>query len=160
VVAIPQSPPPLLELDLAVTLSRNGPESHGQQADREREPAVNWAQIPEAARRNWATGAGLDPPLISARHVRPERAAPSFPSARCGRVVVVLALGGLALLVRWWCGCRAGLALAFVVVDRGDGSDPTGFGSHRRLRLAAGGWSFSAALCRCWWAAVEIRCDR
>jgi len=98
---------------------------------------VNWAQIPEAARRNRATGAGLDPPLISARHVRPERASPS---ARCGGVVVggalaclgavVLALGGLALLVRWWCGCRAGLALAFVVVDRGDGSDAAGFGSH------------------------------
>jgi len=96
VVAIPQSPPPLLELDLAVTLSRNGPESHGQQADREREPAVSWAQIPEAARRNRATGAGLDPPLISARNVRPERAPPS---ARCGGVVVV---GG------GWCACLLG----------------------------------------------------
>ena len=62
----------------------------------------------------------------------------------------------LALLVRL--PCRFGLGV--VVVDRGDGSDPAGFGSHRRLRLAAGGWSFSAALCRCWWAAVEIRCDR
>jgi len=70
----------------------------------------------------------------------------------CLGAVVVLALDGLALLVRlrWWCGCRAGLALlAFVVVvvARGDGSDAAGFGSHRRLRFAAGGWSYSAALC-------------
>jgi peptidoglycan/LPS O-acetylase OafA/YrhL len=77
-----------------------------------------------------------------------------------GRGAVVLALGGLALVVRWLPTCRACLALAFVVVvvARGDGSDAAG--SHRRLRIAAGEWSFSAALCRCWWATVEIRSDR
>jgi hypothetical protein len=52
-----------------------------------------------------------------------------------GRGAVVLALGGLALVVRWLPTCRACLALAFVVVvARGDGSDAAG--SHRRLRMA------------------------
>jgi hypothetical protein len=82
---------------------------------------ANWAQIPAAARRNTAAGAGLDAALISTLHNGPARTATLPLSDPCGAVVAwasapLLVMEVVRSVPRWSLRpCRSGLA--FVLVD-------------------------------------------
>jgi hypothetical protein len=96
---------------------------------------AKWAQIPTAARRNTAAGAGLDPALISTFHDRRVRAAPSD---RRGAVVdwalAPLAVVVVRSVVTADLPCRSGLA--FVLIDPASVGE-RGCGAGRGRNLAS-----------------------